>query len=157
MKLNGVIRENSDESFKNYILGLMGQYVRKDPKDPDSGHDFFNSMLVYNEYAKKNPELKLPDKYINILKNQLEIGDCFDLYPIFESISAQLKVEKFHKEGFTVDNKTLIEILRKLGNSLEANKEYLEKYFYMKGMLYPDGVYGYINEAKGEVLNQINK
>ena len=154
--INVILETRLKRCLKNnvlneYLFGIDSMFLREDPRDSNSDHDYFNTMMVYNRFNSKFPHLKLNEKYILEIINQLSKNDFYDIYAVYESLRAQIKIEEKGWSSFVIDRVQLVNLLKTIDNILEKNKKYLEKYSYKKGAEYKNGVYGYIKETETDM------
>ncbi len=140
-------------NLADYLLGRGAYFVSSDRRFDDSAHAFYNSMLVYNDYNRNNPNLRLSDRYLQTLLSKMK-GKLVltELYGIFKCVLAQNQVEANGKSSLTISAKDKEKILTLLKKVISENKSMLEQSTYKEGQEFDDGVYGYMNSNSGKVF-----
>lgn len=153
-RLQRCIKNNT---LNYYLFGLNSMFLKENPRDSKSDHDFFSTMIVYNEFNLKYPSLKLDQRYVMELINQLDESGFLNIYVVYESLCAQIKIEEKGWSSFSISKPQLLQLLKKIETILEENKDYFKKYSYMKGNEYKDGVYEYIQSSKHDLYDYSKK
>ncbi len=151
--IEGILHERlqiclKENTLNAYLFGLASYFLWSDPRDSGSDHAFTNTMIVYHQYSKSHPELKLPKRYVQEVIKQLKNSDYSAYYKVYESLNSQITIEEQGWASFYIPQSQMQEILALLEEGLEKYKRYLERFSYQKGKRYQNGVYEYIQTTK---------
>lgn len=143
----------------DYLEGNGVFIIYSDPRNVDSPHNFNFSVECYNKFAAKNPQLKLDELFAKEIISKLKSDNCnlYDIYYIFNCITAQLRLEKNNLSSFTIENSKLDEMFQLLREKVLAYQDKLKRCKDEKGEYYTDGMYGYMQTESNRVYNEVGR
>lgn len=143
----------------NYLEGVGVYKINSDPRDVTSPHNFNFSIECYNKLAAKCPQLKLDKLFVEEIISKLKSDNCnlYDIYYIFNCITAQLRLEKNNLSSFAIENSKLDEMFQLLREKVLAYQDRLKRCKDEKGEYYTDGMYGYMQTESNRVYNEVGR
>ena len=143
----------------DYLEGNGVFIIHSDPRDVNSPHAFNFSIECYNKFAAKYPQFELDRLFVEEILSKLKSDKCsvYDVYYLFNCLTAQLRLENNGIASFMVEDSKLDEICRLLREKTLVYQDGLKRCRDEKGEYYTDGMFGYMQSESNRVYHETVK